>query len=63
MTDDQRWVEDDPHRLLASLRDICASLSTLDDDVVKMFALRVTSMARALEDSVLAPPEEVGLRG
>ena len=39
---------------LASIQAACAELSRSDDDVVRMFAVRVDALTRALLDSVLA---------
>lgn len=44
-------------RRLDELRTICADLAADQDDAVRMFALRVDAMARALKDSVLVPPD------
>ena len=41
---------------LEELQRLCESLARADDDAVRMFALRVGAMARALSDSVLVPP-------
>ena len=47
-------TDDATRAALASIQAACAELSRSDDDVVRMFALRVDALTRALVDSVLA---------
>lgn len=56
MTDDRAKV----WRQLEELQRVCSELAEAKDDTVRMFALRVDAMARALKDSVLVPPDLEG---
>lgn len=44
-------------RRLEEVQRLCKVLAGAEDDAVRMFALRVDAMARALKDSVLVPPD------
>jgi hypothetical protein len=51
------------HLALTAVREACGALAGAEDDAVRMFALRVDAMARALEDSVLPPAAAQGGSG
>jgi hypothetical protein len=43
------------HSALTAIHDACDELTAAEDDAVRVYALRVAAMTRALVDSVLAP--------
>jgi hypothetical protein len=43
---------------IARIRDACAELADADDDAVRMYAVRVEALSRALLDSVLGDGDE-----
>lgn len=47
---------------LDEIKSICAELDKMDDDALKMLALRISALSRSFQDSMLEEPANTGDR-